>query len=157
MVRPKWFLTIWYAWRKPCTYLAPMLTPSPMYQNKIPHDPHHLGVPSGASKTFSKPMVRSAQTVHLSCVKISTISKQIEMSFHLNLVSKEYHQVCSKWFLSVWHVSCKLCTYFASRLAVISNGPKWASTWASSPRSTIWCVQSDFRAYGSFGANRAPI
>jgi fatty acid desaturase len=26
---PKWFLIPWYIWPKPCTYLAPTLTPSP--------------------------------------------------------------------------------------------------------------------------------
>jgi hypothetical protein len=51
------------------------------------HDPRHLGVASGASKTISKPMVRSAQTVHLSFVNISTISKQTKTSFHLSLVT----------------------------------------------------------------------
>ena len=56
-------------------------------EKEIPHDPRHIGVPSGASKTISEPMVRSAQTVHLSCVKISTISKQTESIFHLNLVT----------------------------------------------------------------------
>ena len=43
---------------KPCTYLTSTLTPSPNGLNEIPHDPHQLGVPSGASKTISKPMVR---------------------------------------------------------------------------------------------------
>jgi hypothetical protein len=43
--------------------------------NKIPLDPRHQWVPSGASKTISEPMVRSKQTVHLSCIKIGTISK----------------------------------------------------------------------------------
>jgi hypothetical protein len=43
--------------------------------NKIPHDPCHVGVPSGASKMISEHMVRSPHTVHLSCVKVSTISK----------------------------------------------------------------------------------
>jgi hypothetical protein len=126
-VRPKQFLRLWYVWRKPCTYLAPTLTPylnglkrdstwppSPrssigcvqndfwaygtfgvnrapilhwhlqrlqMDQNEIPHDPCHLGVPSGVSKMISEPMVRSAQTVHWSCIKISTISKRNETSF----------------------------------------------------------------------------
>jgi hypothetical protein len=47
-----------------------------MERNEVPHDPRHLGVPSGASKTISKPMVRLAQTVHLPYVKISTISKR---------------------------------------------------------------------------------
>jgi hypothetical protein len=37
------------------------------------------------------------------------------------------------------------------------NGPKRPPTWASSPRSTIGCVQKDFWGYGMFGANRASI
>ena len=43
-----------------------------MDQNEIPHDPRHLGVPSGAYKMISEPMISLAQTVHLSCVRIST-------------------------------------------------------------------------------------
>jgi hypothetical protein len=82
-----------------------------MDRNKIPHDPRHLGVQSGTSKMISKPMVLLAKTVHLSWVKISTISKRIEMSFHLSL----------------------------------------------EPTSAIRCVQNDLCAYGTFGANRAPI
>ena len=50
-------------WRKPCTYLALTLTPSPNGPNEIPHDPRYLGVASGASKTISETMVRLAQTV----------------------------------------------------------------------------------------------
>ena len=57
---------------KPCTYLTPTLTPSPNGPNQIPHDPHHLGVPSGASKTISEPMVRLAQTVHISYINTNT-------------------------------------------------------------------------------------
>ena len=38
-----------------------------MDQNELPLENHHLGVPSGASKKISKPMVRLAPTVHLSC------------------------------------------------------------------------------------------
>jgi hypothetical protein len=49
-----------------------------MDRNEIPQDPHHLGVPSSASKTISEPTVRSTQTVHLSCIKINTISKWTE-------------------------------------------------------------------------------
>jgi hypothetical protein len=58
-----------------------------MGQNEIPHDPRHLGVPLGASQTILEAMVGSAQTVHLSGVKISTISKLTKMSFHLSLVT----------------------------------------------------------------------
>jgi hypothetical protein len=58
-----------------------------MDKNEIPRDPRHLGVPSGVSKMISKAVVRSPQTVHLSCVKISTIFERSESSFHLSLVS----------------------------------------------------------------------
>ena len=61
-------------------------------QNEISHDPCHLGFPSHASKMISEPMVRSAPTAHLSCVKISTISKRTEMSFHLSLDTQENHR-----------------------------------------------------------------
>jgi hypothetical protein len=42
-------------------------------QNEDPHDPHHLVVPSGASKMISEPMVCPVQTMHLSCVKVSRL------------------------------------------------------------------------------------
>ena len=131
-MRPKHYLSLWYVWHTPCTYLALTLTPSPNGPNEISHDPLHLGVtsgasktileptvclaqavhlscttitpsrngpneiphdplrqgvPSGASKTILEPMVPSAQTVHLSCIKINTISKWTETSFHLSLVT----------------------------------------------------------------------
>jgi len=38
-----------------------------MDRKELPLEPRHLVVPSGASKTISKPMVRLAQTMHLSC------------------------------------------------------------------------------------------
>jgi hypothetical protein len=58
-----------------------------MDQNEISHDPCHLGVPSGVFKIIFEVVVRSAQTVHLSCVKITTIFKRTESSFHLSLVT----------------------------------------------------------------------
>jgi len=59
--------------------------------------------------------------------------------------------------MGLWYVRCEPCAYLASRLALSPNELKWASTWATSHRSTIGCVQNDFRSYGTFGANRAPI
>jgi hypothetical protein len=85
----------------------------------------------GCVQNDFEPMVRSTQSVHLSCVKISTISKRTESIFHLNLVTMEYHWVCQKWFMSLWYVRCKLCTYLLSRLALFPNGLNRASTWAS--------------------------
>jgi hypothetical protein len=75
-------------------------------------------------------MVRSVQTVHLCCVKISTIPKWNESSFCLSLVTYEYHWMCLKWFLSLWYVSRKR-TNLAPKLALSPNGPKWDSTWTS--------------------------
>jgi hypothetical protein len=43
-----------------------------------------------------EPMVRLTQTVHLSSVKISTMSERTETSFLLSLVILEYHQVRPK-------------------------------------------------------------
>jgi hypothetical protein len=64
---------------------------------EIPHDPRHR-VLSGVSNMIFEPVVCLAQIVHISCIKISTISNRL----------------------------------------------KRASTWASSPRSTIGCVQNNF-------------
>ena len=62
-----------------------------MDRNEIPHDPRHLGVPSGASKMISEPMVRLTQIVNQSCVNFSTISKRSEISLgphHLGVPSR---------------------------------------------------------------------
>jgi hypothetical protein len=65
--------------------------------------------------------------------------------------------------MSLWYIQRKTCTYLALSLPLSPNGPtitlslngpKWVST---SPSSFIVCVQNDFRACGTFGANRAPI
>ena len=111
-------MSLWYVWRKPCTYLAPTLTCLQTDRNKISHDPCHLGVRSGASKTFSEPMVCSMQTMHLSCVKISTNSNRTITSFHLSLVTYEYHRVCPIRFLSLWYVRHKPCAYLTLTLTL---------------------------------------
>jgi hypothetical protein len=100
--------------------------------NDLPFHPRQLRVPSGAPKTTAMPMVYSAQTMHLSCVEINTISKWTKMIFHLTHVTKEYHRWCPKWFSSLWYVLRKLCPYLASRLILSPNRLKQAST-----RSTI--------------------
>jgi hypothetical protein len=63
----------------------------------------------------------------------------------------------SKWFLSLCYIWRKPCSYLAPTRTLSPKGPKWDSTWPMSPRSSIGCVQNDFRAYGTFSANRAPI
>ena len=62
--------------------------------------------------------------MHLSWIKISTISKQIKPSFHLSLFTQEYQIVRPKWFLRLRCIRRKLCTYLALKLAMSTNGPK---------------------------------
>jgi hypothetical protein len=116
----------------------------------------HPGVPSGASKTISEPTVRLAQTVHLSSTKTNTISKRNERWFYRTHTTSEFYRVRPKWFLMLWYVWCKLWIYLPPRLTLYPNGPKRDSTWPTSARSSIECVQNDFQAYGMFGANHSP-
>jgi hypothetical protein len=102
-------------------------------------------------------MVRLAQTVHLSYTDTNTVSKWSKTRLHTAHVTLEFHRVRPKWFLSLCYVRRKSSNYVASRLALSPNGMKRAYIWASSPRSTIGCVQNDLWAYGTFDANRTPI
>jgi hypothetical protein len=90
---------------------------------------------------ISEPMVCLAQTVHLSCTNTNTLSKWIETRFHMTHVTKEFHRVRPKQFLSLWYIRHKMCTYLAIRLALSPNGLKRESTWALSSSSCIRCVQ----------------
>jgi hypothetical protein len=123
----------------------------------FPFEPRHLGVPSGAAKTISEAMVQLAQTVHLSCTKTNTVFKWTETSFHLSLVTQEYHPVHAKQFLSLWYIWRKPCTYCAPKLTLSPKGSKRDSTWPTSPRISIGCIQIGFWGYGTFGANCGSI
>jgi hypothetical protein len=46
----------------------------------------------------------------------------------------------------------KPCNYLAPILTLSLNGLKWDSTWPTSPRCSIGCVQNDFWACGMFSA-----
>jgi hypothetical protein len=86
-VHPKQFLSLWFVQRKPCTYLVSRLAQSPngpKWDFTWPTSPRSF---IGCVKWFSEPMVCSLQTVHLSCVKISTIFKRTKMSFRLSLIT----------------------------------------------------------------------
>jgi hypothetical protein len=86
-VRPKQFYSQWYIWRNPCAYPTPTLTPSP---NGLKQE---LIWPTSSRSSIehvqinSEPIVCSVQTVHLSFIMISTISKLTDMSFDLSLVT----------------------------------------------------------------------
>jgi hypothetical protein len=127
-VRPKLFVSLWYVQFKPCTYLVSRLALSPNGPNRAPPDAHHLGVPSFASKMIYEPTVRLMQTDYLSCTNASTISKIIEMIFHMTHVTKEFHRGPLILFLSLQYVRRKPCTNLASRVALSPNVPNRAST-----------------------------
>jgi hypothetical protein len=61
-----------------------------MDRDKLPLEHCHLGVPSGVTKILSELMVRLAQTMHLSYTDTNTVSKHIEMGFHMTHATKEF-------------------------------------------------------------------
>jgi hypothetical protein len=99
---------------------------------------------------ISEPMVCLAQSVHLTYTDTNNVSKRIEMRFHMTHVTWVFYQVCPKWFWSLWYAGSKPCTYLAPILTLSLNGPKWDSTWPTSPRCSIGSVQNDFWACGMF-------
>jgi len=120
----KWYVRLWCIRHKLCTYLAPKLTLSP---NRPKRD--------NRRHTSSRSSIGSVQidfltygmfhaTVQLSCIKISTIFEQTKLSLHLSLFNYEYHRVRLKWFLSLWCIRCKRCTYFLQKLTLSLNEPK---------------------------------
>jgi hypothetical protein len=58
-----------------------------MDRTELPLHSRHIEVPFGASKMIFEPVVHLVQTVRLSYVKINTISKQAQTSFHLTHVT----------------------------------------------------------------------
>jgi hypothetical protein len=103
------------------------------------------------------PMLCLAKTVHLSCSHTNTIAKRTKTRLHMCHITDEFHQLHPKWFPSRWYVRHKLCTYLALTLTPSLNRLKRHLTWPTSPRSSIWCVQNYFQAYGMFGVNNAPL
>jgi hypothetical protein len=151
-VHPKQFLTLCYLWCKMCIYLASRLALSPNRPKRASTWASSPRSTIGCVWNDFQAVVRSAQIVHLSRIKVSTISKQVT-----TWASSPRSTIgcIPKWFLLyVWR---KLCTYLALTLTMSPNGLKRDTTWPISPRRFIGCIQNDFWAYGTFGANRAPI
>ena len=129
-----------------------------MERREIPNDPRHLGVPSGPSKTISEPMVCSTQTVHLSCIKIITISKWTKMSFHLSLVTLLLPLGASKTiYQPMVHLAQTMHLSCTDTNTVSKQKEERFHMIHTSPRSSFGSIQNDFRAYGMFDANGAPI
>jgi hypothetical protein len=92
-----------------------------MDRNKLPLHIHYLGVPSGAPKAISMPVVDSSQTVHLSCTEINIISKQSETSFHLTHVTFEYPSGASKMISKPMVRSAQTVHLFGTETNTISK------------------------------------
>ena len=124
-MHPKRFLSLWYVWRKLCTYLAPILTPCPNGSKRDSTSPTHLGVASGASTIISKPMVRLAQTVHLS---ESAISPNDRNKLPLEPRHIGVPSGVSKTISEPMIHLAQTCTYVAQTLTPSPNGQKRDST-----------------------------
>jgi hypothetical protein len=123
-------------------------------RNELPLDQLLLlGVP----EKISMPVVHLMQTVHLACSETNTTSKWTKTSFRMTHDTKEYHRVCQKWFPCLWYIQRKSCTYLILTLTLSPKGPKQATTWPTSSRSSIRCAWNFFHNRAAFGANRAPI
>jgi hypothetical protein len=86
-VHPKRFLRLWYVRHKPCTYLASRLALSSNGLNQASTCASSPRITIGCIQNHFEPAVRSAQTVHLSYIKISIFSKQTESSIQLSLIT----------------------------------------------------------------------
>jgi hypothetical protein len=82
--------------------------------------PRHLGVPSAVSKMIYEPVVHSTQTMHLSCVMISTISNELSQHpleiRHLGVLLGVSKTISEPRY--VWH---KPCTYLAPTPIISPN------------------------------------
>ena len=108
------------------------------------HDPCHRGVPSGASKTifWSYGMFRANRAPIMS-------QDYHYLQTDRNELPLEPRQLgvpsgASKMISEQWYVWRKPCTYLAVKLTPSLNWSKRGSTWPTSPRSSIGCIQNDF-------------
>ena len=124
-------------------------------QNEISHDPRHLGVPSGASKSISKPMVRSMQSVQLYCTDTNTVSKQTEMRFHMTHINQGVPSGASKPISKPMVRSTQSVQLYCTDANTVSKQTEMR--FHMTHRSSIRCDQNNLRAYGTFCANRAHI
>ena len=123
-------------------YGTSTLMPSRNGPNETPHDPCHLGVPLGASKMISDPMVRLAQTVHQSYINTNTISKWTDWD-STGPTSPRSCIGCVQ--NDIWAYGTFTQTMHLSYINTntISKQTERDSTWPTSPRSSIGCVQNN--------------
>jgi hypothetical protein len=145
-VYPKWYTSLWYVRPKPCTYVALRLTLSPNRPKR-----------GSTRPTSPRSSIRCAQKGFWAYCTLGTNREPIlpgdwhYLQMDKNKIPFDPQQLggpssaAKKIFVPVVHS------------AQTPNGPKWASTWLTSPRSSIGCTQNDFWANGAFIPNRAPM
>jgi hypothetical protein len=138
-VRPKWFLSLRYVLRKPSTYLESRLA---LYPNGPKRASIWVSSPRSTIRCVQNDLwgngtfdANRAPILHW---------KLTETRFYMTDVTLEFCRVRPNWFLRLWYVWCKLWIYLAPILTLFPNGPKRDSTWHTSPRSSIGCIQNDF-------------
>jgi hypothetical protein len=122
----KQFLSLWYIWLKPCTYLASRLAVS---RNRM-KQASTCALSARCTIGCIQNDFRAYGTfgTNQSCTDPNTVSKWTETRFQMTHVTKEFHRVCPKSFVSLWYVQRKPCTYLASSLPLSPNGLNRAST-----------------------------
>jgi hypothetical protein len=83
-----------------------------MDRNKLPLEPRHLVVPSGASKMIFEPMVRLVQTYTYLAPTLTTSPNEPKRGSTYP-ITLEFHQERPKLFMSLWYVQRKPRTYRA--------------------------------------------
>jgi hypothetical protein len=86
-VRPKWFSSLWYLRRKPCTHLTLRLTLSPDRPKPASTWPHHLGVRSGVPKAICKQKEHQCKPCTYLALRLTLSPKRTETSFHFTHVT----------------------------------------------------------------------
>jgi hypothetical protein len=124
--------------------------------NKLPLEPHHLGVSLGASKTISEPMVCLAQTGHLYCTNTNTVFEWIKTWLYMTDCPRS-SIVASKTISLPMVRSAQTVHLYCTDTNTISKRTETSFHMTHSPRNCIGCVQDDFRSDGTFDKNHAPI
>jgi hypothetical protein len=131
----------------------------------------------------SEPMVRLAQTLHLYCTDSNTISKRTKTRFQMThsprsarFLRQDYRYLqtdSNKFPLQPRHLgvssgvskmisepmvrSAQTVHLYCTDTNTVSKRTETRFDMTHSSRTSIGCVQDDFRACGTFGTNCAPI
>ena len=145
--------------RKPCTNLAPKLSPNRLKRDSIWH-------------TWSRSSIGCVQidiweygTFNANHTPRSTIGNFHNRPNRAFTWASSPRSTIGNFHNDFWACTGhKPCNYLAPKLILSPTRPKRDSIWYTSSSSSIGCiyrsigcVQIDFWAYGMFHANRAPI